>query len=109
MVFQGPGYLEKLKAINPAIKPMPPLYRPEQLDRLVERVKPYSLDVSWESLSPELIARCHALGVRVFSDAEEDNFQGHLKAIGMGIDLIQTDHPIHLLRAIELYRGGQPR
>jgi len=32
-------------------------------------LKPYAVDADWEILSRELIARCHALGLQVFSDA----------------------------------------
>lgn len=105
VVFQGPDYLNRLKKINPAIRVMPPLYRADQIEKLAERVKPYAVDVSWESLSPALIERCHKLGVRVFSDAKQDNIQGHLQAMRYGIDMIQTDHPLQFLRALELFAG----
>jgi glycerophosphoryl diester phosphodiesterase len=102
VVFQGPAYLAKLRAIEPRIRRMPPLYRPEQLDKLIETVAPYSVDASWESLSAELIARCHEHGVKVFSDGIDESVEDYFKVIGWGIDAIQTDHPLRVLRAIEL-------
>ncbi|MBX9791158.1 MAG: glycerophosphodiester phosphodiesterase family protein [Pirellulales bacterium] len=102
VVFQGPAYLAKLRAIEPRIRRMPPLYRPEQLDKLIETVAPYAVDAAWENLSAELIARCHERGVQVFSDGIEESVADYARAIGWGIDLIQTDHPLRVLRAVEL-------
>lgn len=102
VVFQGPAYLAKLRAIEPRIRRMPPLYRPEQLDKLIESVAPYAVDAAWESLSAELIARCHKRGVQVFSDGIDESVEDYLQVIGWGIDVIQTDHPLRVLRAIEL-------
>ena len=102
VVFQGPAYLAKLRAIEPRIRRMPPLYRPEQLDKLIESVAPYAVDAAWESLSAELIARCHKRGVQVFSDGIDESVEDYAKVIGWDIDVIQTDHPLRVLRAIEL-------
>ncbi|MGD9644757.1 MAG: glycerophosphodiester phosphodiesterase [Pirellulales bacterium] len=102
VVFQGPGYLAKLREIEPRIRRMPPLYRPEQLDQLVEAVGPYAVDAAWESLSAELIAGCHERGVQVFSDGIDESLDAYTRAIDLGIDLIQTDHPLRVLRAIEM-------
>jgi glycerophosphoryl diester phosphodiesterase len=45
--------------------------------------------------------------VRVFSDAlgEHERLDDYRQAIRWGIDLIQTDHPLRLMRAIELEAG----
>jgi glycerophosphoryl diester phosphodiesterase len=90
---------------------MPPLYRADALDALVQRLHPYALDVSWEALSAELIHQCHDRGVRVFADAmgETDRAESHLQAIEWGIDLIQTDRPTQLYRAVELYFAKHPQ
>jgi glycerophosphoryl diester phosphodiesterase len=105
VIFQGPGFLQQVRQLEPRARLMPPLYRAEDLDRTIERFKPFALDVRWEILSPELIARAHQSGVQIFSDAigEHDHWQQHLEKIGWGIDVIQTDHPLHVLRAIELH------
>ena len=54
------------------------------------------------ALSP--ISRCYALGIRVFSDAlgQHERIEDYEKAMDWGIDLIQTDHPLRVMRAIEL-------
>jgi glycerophosphoryl diester phosphodiesterase len=105
VVYQSAEYLARLRAIEPALRRMPPLGRAADLDGLLERVEPYAVDTDWDILSAELIARCHARGVRVFSDAlgDHERIEDYRRAIGWGIDLIQTDHPLRVLRAIELW------
>lgn len=109
VVYQSPEYLAKLKAVNPKIRVLPPLGKPEEF-AAVARLKPYGVDVSWEILSPELIARCHAAGIKVFSDAlgEHERVEDYLQAIRWGIDVIQTDHPLRVFRAVELFMTQQP-
>ncbi len=106
VVYQSPGYLQRLKAINPAIRLLPPLNAAAELEPLAAALKPYGVDVAWEALSRELIARCHELGVRVYADAlgRHERVEAYLEAMDWGIDVIQTDHPLRLLRAMELRR-----
>lgn len=107
VVYQGVEYLIELKAIEPRIRTLPPLGRPEELDAIVERLRPYAVDAAWTILSPALIERCHALGVRVFSDAlgAHDTVEEHSRAIRWGIDVIQTDRPLCFLRAAAQLAG----
>ena len=69
VVYQHVEYLEELRRIDPRIRRMPPLRDPARLDAIVDRVKPYAFDTQWSILSKDLIDRCHARGVQVFSDA----------------------------------------
>ena len=82
---------------------------PGALATLARDLKPYAVDADWDILAPELIARCHALGIKVFSDAlgSHERIEEYQKAMDWGIDLIQTDHPLRLFRAIE--RRASPR
>ena len=111
VVYQGVEYLSKLKAIDPRIRALPPLGAPEQLDGLVAKLKPYAVDASWRILSKELIARCHSNGILVFSDAlgAHETIEDYQQAMDWGIDLIQTDHPLRVMRAIELRVNGNSR
>lgn len=104
VVYQSPQYLAELKAINPNIRVLPPLGKPDDF-AAVARLEPYGVDAGWDILSPELIARCHAAGIKVFSDAlgEHERVEDYLQAIRWGIDVIQTDHPLRVFRAIELH------
>jgi glycerophosphoryl diester phosphodiesterase len=109
VVYQSPEYLLRLKAINPRIKSLPPLGHLEDFADLNAKLKPYAVDASWDILSKAMIDRCHSAGVRVFSDAlgKHESIEEYLKAISWGIDLIQTDHPLRVMRAIELWDAAR--
>lgn len=104
VVYQHPEFLARLKQINPRIRALPPLGDARELPGLVARLKPYAVDASWKILSQDLIDQCHQAGVLVFSDAlgQHETIADYQRAMDWGIDLIQTDHPLRLLRAIEL-------
>ena len=104
VVYQSPEYLRKLHDINPAIHGLCPLKEAGQIDTLNDTVHPYAFDVDWDILSKELIEKCHALGIKVFSDAlgKHERIEEYQHAIEWGIDLIQTDYPLRVIRAIEL-------
>ena len=108
VVYQSANYLEKLRAIDPTIRRMPPLRAAASLDSVAERVQPYAFDTNWSILSKDLIDRCHAKGIKVFSDAlgSHENVKDYQRAIRDGIDLIQTNQPLRVLRAIELLDKG---
>ncbi len=110
VVYQSPQYLAELKQLNPAIRGLAPLQRPEDVEAL-SRLKPYAVDADWSILSRELIARCHAAGMKVFSDALDDHerIENYRQAIEWGIDVIQTDHPLRVMRAIELKENDSSR
>jgi glycerophosphoryl diester phosphodiesterase len=110
VVYQGAAYLERLKTIAPALRRMPPLRDPSELDALAERVRPYAVDVNWAILSKPLIDRCHALGIKVFSDAlgSHESVEHYQRAVRDGLDVIQTNHPVLVLRALELIERPIP-
>ena len=105
VVYQNPKYLAQLKTINPQIRGLAPLGAAKDFAELAAGLKPYGVDADWDILSKDLIAQCHAAGVRVFSDAlgDHERIKDYLQAIEWGIDVIQTDHPLRVLRAIELW------
>lgn len=105
VVYQSPQFLEKLKQIEPRARAMPPLRQYADLPK-VAAIKPYAVDVNWNILSKQLIDDCHQRGILVFSDALglHETLQHYLQAMEWGIDLIQTDHPLRVLRAIELHQ-----
>jgi glycerophosphoryl diester phosphodiesterase len=110
VVYQSPLYLEKLREIDPKIRALPPAASRANVDTYAARLKPYAVDVPWKILSREFIAHCHSRNIKVFSDAHgEVDVAGYRRAIDWGIDLIQTDFPLRLLRAIELRAVELPR
>jgi glycerophosphoryl diester phosphodiesterase len=108
VVYQSPDYLSRLHAIEPRIRGLAPLQRTEDFPKLARELKPYAVDSEWDILSKDMIAQCHAAGVRVFSDAlgKHERVEDYLRAMDWGIDLIQTDNPLRLLRAVELRLAG---
>ena len=109
VVYQSSGYLAKLQALEPKVRPLPPLRRAAQFEQ-VAAIEPYAFDTNWSILSAELIAKAHKAGIKVFSDAMggNENIEQYQKAIGWGIDVIQTDRPLGVLRAIELLKQKNP-
>jgi glycerophosphoryl diester phosphodiesterase len=109
VVYQSKEYLAKLKALEPKARPLPPLPRADQFDQ-VAAIAPFGFDTNWSILSAELIAKAHNAGIQVFSDAMGGNesIEQYLKAISWGIDVIQTDHPLRVLQAIELFKQKNP-
>lgn len=105
VVYQSADYLTRLKEVSPQLRRMPPLSSIEQIESTAGQVRPYAFDVAWEALSRELIDRCHQAGIKVFSDAlgPNERIEAYLQTIDWGIDLIQTDHPLRLIRAFEIH------
>jgi glycerophosphoryl diester phosphodiesterase len=110
VVYQSRNYCNSIRKLDPIVRTLPPLRRLDQLDA-VAAIKPYGVDAAWSILSKELIARCHEQGIQVFSDALGGNetLEQYQKAIAWRIDCIQTDHPLRVLRAIELLAARKPR
>jgi glycerophosphoryl diester phosphodiesterase len=103
VVYQSAQYCDKLRKIDSGVRTLPPLGRLEQVDA-VAAIKPYGVDAEWTILSKEVIAKCHERGIKVFSDAlgRHESLDQYRKAMDWGIDCIQTDYPLRVLRAIEL-------
>ena len=105
VVYQSLEYCGRLRQLDPAVRTLPPLKSREQLDA-VAAIKPYGVDAAWSILSKQMISECHRRGIQVFSDAlgKNETIEQYTLAINWGIDCIQTDHPLRVLRAIELSR-----
>ena len=108
-IYQSVDYCRRLKSLDPDVRIQPPLRRLDDLDAVIA-LSPYSVDASWSILSAELIDRCHAAGILVNSDAlgEHETLTDYRRAIDWGVDLIQTDYPLRVLRAIELEAESRP-
>ena len=104
IVIGSRNKLSEIKSLEPKAKLMPGLIDSKQIDDLINLCRPYAFGTKWGILSKELISECHAKGVKVFSDApgSHENIEDFCQAMEWGIDCIQTDEPVMLLRAIEL-------
>ncbi|MCB0628339.1 MAG: glycerophosphodiester phosphodiesterase family protein [Saprospiraceae bacterium] len=104
-VFYGSvQVLSEIRNSYSAARLMPGLRRMEAMDPLIEQIHPYAFDVRWDALSVELITKAHEQNILVFSDGIGPGREGieiYRKAIGMGIDLIQTDRILDFQQAIQ--------
>jgi glycerophosphoryl diester phosphodiesterase len=102
VVYQSADYLGRLKAIDETIRRMPPARNTADVDRLVATIKPFAVDTPWKAVSKQYLDHCHAAGVQVFSDAPYGvTVEAFEQAIAWGIDLVQTDYPLRVWRAME--------
>jgi glycerophosphoryl diester phosphodiesterase len=110
VVYQSVSYCDRIRKLDPKLRTLPPLRRLDQLEA-VAAIKPYGVDATWSILSKEMIVACHEKGIHVFSDAigGHETLEQYRKAIGWGIDCIQTDHPVRVLRAIEIMMAEKAR
>jgi glycerophosphoryl diester phosphodiesterase len=101
--------LVRLRTLEPRLRRVPNLLRRPDLDDLIDRVHPYAIDAHLDILSKDVIDRCHAKGVKVFTvtHGAEESVETCLRAIRDGVDVIQTDHPVRVLRALELSGGSR--
>ena len=107
-VCQSVEYLSELKKIEPAARGMASFNKIDEFEQIVA-LKPYAVDAKWSLLSREMIQRCQEAGIKVFSDALgiHETIRDYHQAIDWNIDLIQTDHPARVLRAMELLLAGK--
>lgn len=107
VVYNGPGNLIEWKKIAPQIPVMPSLpstyRRPGGVEEFEKTLPAEVLDGNLVEWTKELVDQCHALGVKVYVDnlGPNDNPDGFRKAIEMGVDGIQTDHPDQLLQYLK--------
>ena len=103
VVYKGADYLQQLKQIDSRIRALPPASSEAQVTALAGSLKPYGVDTPWRVLSKAYIDHAHAAGIQVFADAPfNTNIKSYVQAIHWGIDVIQTDDPMRVWRAMEL-------
>jgi glycerophosphoryl diester phosphodiesterase len=110
VVYQSVEYCDRLRKLDPTVRAMPPLRRVEDI-KVVAAISAYAVDANWAVLSKDVIDECHRNGIKVFSDAlgKNESIEQYTNAINWGIDCIQTDHPLKVLRAIELVSKASDR
>jgi len=93
-VFYGDAEtLLAIRNVSANARLMPPYPGSDKMQATIAALKPYAFDVDWQMMNADLVAQCHAAGVRVFSDllGDNDKPQRYRDAIRFNIDLIQTD------------------
>jgi glycerophosphoryl diester phosphodiesterase len=93
-VFYGDeATLVKIRREYATARLMPSYPGANKVRAITQSLKPYAFDVAWREMTPDLVAQCHAAGIRVFTDllGEHDTLPNYEKAIDLNVDLIQTD------------------
>ncbi|MBU0718337.1 MAG: glycerophosphodiester phosphodiesterase family protein [Planctomycetes bacterium] len=109
VVYGSVKTLREYKRLKPKVWIMPP--HPgdaEEIRKLVADLKPETLDGNIVEWKPEHVKAAHEAGAQVWVDNPGiyDTESGVRKAIELGVDAIQTDHPERL---IELLRSQKAR
>lgn len=103
IVYNGMEGLKEWKRIAPQLPVMPSLpnefRRPGGIAEYLKDLPAEVLDGNLVEWTKELVDQAHAAGAKVYADnlGPNDNPEGFRKAIEMGVDGIQTDHPDQLL------------
>jgi glycerophosphoryl diester phosphodiesterase len=104
VVYDGPEELAEWKRVAPRlpvmISPDEEYRHPGGIAELLAKVPADILDGNAAEWTADLVAEAHAHGARVFVDnlGLTDNDDWYRKAIEMGVDGIQTDHPDRVIR-----------
>lgn len=115
IVYNGPEALQEWKRIAPHIPVMPSLPRearkPGGVAEFEKNLAAEVVDGNLVEWTKELVDQCHALGVKVYVDnlGPNDNPEGFRKAIEMGVDGIQTDHPDQLIAYLKANLIPRPK
>lgn len=102
-VFYGSDeYLLALQKVAPRAKVMPSLKKADLMADKINQLHPYAFDVSWPALTKSLVEQLHQQQIKVFSDLLDgyDSASHYEKAARLGVDVIQTDHVLHVYQTL---------
>lgn len=102
--------LKEIRKFSDRARLMPAYPGKKKMKKVIHKIKPYAFDLSPSDLSEEIISMCHMNGVRVFSDllGEYDRPEVYRKAIGLHVDLIQTDDVSALMNTYNEFKKTIP-
>ena len=109
IVLDTPAYLKRLAEIAPEIPCKTWWRKDEDLEPILEKIKPEALEISWGRLTRERVETCHKRGIKAFTctPGRALPVQAYLDMMKTGVDIIQTDYPLLMIRAVELTTAGQ--
>lgn len=93
--YGAPTALEEVQKKCGECVIMPDPGMPMFLPNVLKRFSPRVVATSFDQTTAELVAACHAAGAIVVMD--DDGPESWEKAVAMGVDGIQTDHPAELI------------
>jgi glycerophosphoryl diester phosphodiesterase len=100
--FGNDSFLLSLKNEYHEARLMPSISKKEDISWKISLLHPYAFDANWNTLSPEIVKEVHANNIQLFVDllGPKDNVENYRKAAIMGVDLVQTDKPLLLLKTL---------
>ena len=109
IVLDSPAYLKRLAEIAPEIPCKTWWRKDEELEPILEQIKPEALEISCGRLTRERVEMCHKRGINAFTctPGRALPIKAYLRMMETGVDIIQTDHPLLMIRAVELATAGQ--
>jgi len=104
IVLETPAYLEQLRRIAPEIPRKTWWRKDEDLDKVLEQAKPEAVEIDWMRCTADRVAECHKRGVKVitYSPMVALPTEAYIAKIRTGVDILQTDHPLLVMRAVEV-------
>lgn len=102
VVYAGLEELMQVRKLNKKIKLMPGLQSAEQMRQFKKTMDLKVVETSVNYATKEFIDEAHESGIMVFMDVLGllDNSAGMRRALKLGVDGIQTDHPDVLLKVL---------
>jgi glycerophosphoryl diester phosphodiesterase len=107
LVLDQPANLERLIVLAPEIPRKTWLRKDEDIDRIIAQASPGVLELDWARCTAERVAECHKRGVKVMTCTPPTALptSQYIAKMQTGVDVIQTDHPLLLMRAVEVSIG----
>jgi glycerophosphoryl diester phosphodiesterase len=108
VVYGSVETLRQYKQLNPKVWIMPPHPgNAEAIKKLVADLKPETLDGNILEWKPEHVKAAHEAGAQVWVDNPDvyDTESGVRKAIELGVDAVQTDHPERVIELLRLQKA----
>ncbi len=105
IVLDTPPYLKQLAEYAPEIPCKTWFRKDKYLDSILETIQPEALEISWGRCTPERVALIHKHGIKAFTCTPHHALpmRAYTKMMETGVDIIQTDHPVLLGRAVEIF------
>lgn len=106
-IFSSEEELKTFRAQAPDVKRIQAYLRQaKDLDHLINELKPDIMVVQLDSVTTEIVSRCHSAGIEVLALAlkSPDLDENYHRAIRLGIDIFATDRPEYIVKKFGMKR-----
>jgi glycerophosphoryl diester phosphodiesterase len=107
IVLETPAYLERLMQLAPEIPRKTWFRKDEDIDQVMAQAKPELVELDWARCTADRVAECHKRGVKVMTYSPNVHLttEQYITRMKTGVDVVQTDHPLLVMRAVEVMTG----